>query len=118
MGLAMKGESTAAIAEFEPAIRRFGRGAWILGPMGYALARSGRKEEAANIVREIESADGVGVQLAHVYAALGDKPHALEGLEHAWAQRTVDLNFMAVDPMLADLRAEPRFLALKRRMGL
>ena len=118
MGLAMKGESTAAIAEFEPAIRRFGRGAWILGPMSYALARSGRKEEAANIVREIESADGVGVQLAHVYAALGDKPHALEGLEHAWAQRTVDLNFMAVDPMLADLRAEPRFLALKRRMGL
>jgi hypothetical protein len=86
--------------------------------MGYALARAGRKEDAANIVREIQSADDPGVQLAHVYAALGDKPRALDALERAWAQRTVDLNFMAVDPMLASLRAEPRFLALKGRMGL
>jgi hypothetical protein len=42
----------------------------------------------------------------------------LDALEHAWSQRTVDLNFMAVDPTLAGLRAEPRFLALKGRMGL
>ena len=116
--LAMKGNSTAAIAEFEQAIQTLGRDGWILGPMGYALARAGRKVEAANIAREIESADGPGVQLAHVYAALGDKPRALDALERAYAQRLVDLNFMAVDPMLASLRTEPRFLTLKVRMGL
>jgi serine/threonine-protein kinase len=118
IALAMKGDSNGAIAEFEQAIRTLGRGGWILGPMGYALARAGRKEEAANIAREIEAADGPGVQLAHVYAALGDKPRALDALERAYAQRIVDLNFMAVDPMLASLRAEPRFLTLKGRMGL
>jgi serine/threonine-protein kinase len=117
-GFALKGNSTAAIAEFEQAIRALGRDPWIIGPMGYALARAGRKEEAANIAREIESADGGGVQLAHVYAGLGDKPRALDALERAYAQRIVDLNFMAVDPMLASLRAEPRFVALKGRMGL
>ncbi|MGO9097399.1 MAG: tetratricopeptide repeat protein [Bryobacteraceae bacterium] len=116
--LAVQGNSTAAIAEFEPAIQALGRSAWILGPLGYALARAGRKADAANIAREIESADGPGVQLAHVYAGLGDKPRALDALERAYAQRIVDLNFMAVDPLLASLRAEPRFLALKRRMGL
>jgi serine/threonine-protein kinase len=118
IGLVMKGDFAEAIAEFEAAIRSLDRGAWILGPMGYALARAGRTVEARNIVKEIEAADGVAVQLAHVYAALGDKPRALEALERAYAQRTVDLNFMAVDPLLASLRAEPRFVALKGRMGL
>ena len=116
--LAMKGNSTAAIAEFQQAIQTLGRGPWILGPMGYALARAGRKAEAANLAREIESQDGSGVHLAHIYAALGDKPRALDALERADAQRIVDLNFMAVDPMLASLRTEPRFLTLKGRLGL
>jgi len=116
--LAMQGDSTAAIAEFEQAIRKLGRGSWILGPMGYALARAGRKADAENIAREIEADDGGGVQLAHVYAALGDKPRALDALDRAFAQRVVDLNFLAVDPMFASLRAEPRFLALKARMSL
>jgi Flp pilus assembly protein TadD len=114
----MKGDFAQAIAEFEAAIRSLDRGAWILGPMGYALARAGRTVEARNIVKEIEAADGVAVQLAHVYAALGDKPRALDELERAYARRIVDLNFMAVDPLLASLRAEPRFVALKGRMGL
>jgi serine/threonine-protein kinase len=116
--LAMKGDSNAAIAEFERGIQALGRGAWILGPMGYALARAGRKTEAANIGPEIESEDDGGVQIAHVYAALGDKPRALDALERAYAKRIVDLNFMAVDPMLTSLRTEPRFRALKGRMGL
>jgi len=116
--LAMKGDFTAAVGEFQQAIQTLGRNGWILGPMGYALARAGRKVEAANIAREIESADGSPVSLAYVCAALGDKPRALDALERAYAQRIVDLNFMAVDPMLASLRAEPRFLTLKRRMGL
>lgn len=51
-------------------------------------------------------------------AALGDKLRALDALDRAYAKRIVDLNFMAVDPMLASLRPEPRFVSLKRRMGL
>ena len=116
--LVLKGNPTAAIAEFEQAIQSLGRGPWILGPMGLALARGGRKVEAESIVKEIEASGDADVQLAHVYAALGDKPRALDALERAYAERIVDLNFMAVDPLLASLRAEPRFLALKARMGL
>ena len=116
--LALKGNLPAAIGEFQQAVQALGRDGWILGPMGYALARAGRKVEAANIAVEIESAGGSPVSSAYVYAALGDKPHAMDALERAYAQRIVDLNFMAVDPMLASLRAEPRFLALKGRMGL
>jgi hypothetical protein len=94
------------------------RGSWILGPIGYALARAGRQEEAAAIAREIESADDGGVQLTHVYAGLGTKPRALDALDRAYAQRIVDLSFRTVDPLPASLRVEPRFLTLKSRMGL
>jgi hypothetical protein len=46
------------------------------------------------------------------------KPRALDARQRAYAQRVVDLNFMAVDLPLASLRAEPRFFGLKRRTGL
>jgi Flp pilus assembly protein TadD len=84
--LTLKGNFTASIGEFQQAIQALGRDGWILGPMGYALARAGRKAEAANIAREIESAGGSPVSFAYVYAALGDKPRALDALERAYAQ--------------------------------
>jgi len=86
VSLALKGNFTASIGEFQQAIQALGRDGWILGPMGYALARAGRKAEAANIAREIESAGGSPVSFAYVYAALGDKPRALDALERAYAQ--------------------------------
>ncbi|MBZ5724382.1 MAG: hypothetical protein LAP87_05235 [Acidobacteriia bacterium] len=116
--LALQGNPAAGIAEIELSVQALGRDAWILGPLGYALARAGRKAEAESIAREIEPAGDGGVDLARVYAGLGDHPRALDALERAYTQRIVDVNFMAVDPMFAGLRGEPRFLALKRRMGL
>jgi tetratricopeptide (TPR) repeat protein len=116
--LELKGYTAAAIAEFDLAIKAFGRRPWILGPMSWAMARAGRRVEAGNLAREIETADGPAVQLAHVYAALGDKARALDALDRSFAEGDVDLNFMAVDPLLATLRTEPRFLALKSRLGL
>ena len=61
---------------------------------------------------------GPAVQIAFVYAGLGGKQHALDALAWAMEQGNVDLDFTAVDPVPASLRAEPRFLALKHRMGL
>ena len=81
--LSMNCDFTAANNEFEQAIQSLGRGAWILGPMGYALARAGRMVEAANIVREIELSSGGAMELGHVYAALGEKPRTLDALDRA-----------------------------------
>jgi tetratricopeptide (TPR) repeat protein len=117
-GLAVEGSLPQALAEFDLAIAKYGRQPWILGRMGYALGRAGRTTEALAVVSEIAASGGPPVQSAFVYAGLGDRQRALDALDAAFQQGNIDLNFMAVEPMLASLRAEPRFLALKRRMGL
>jgi serine/threonine-protein kinase len=117
-GLAAKGDSAQAVAEFDLALRKYGREPWILGRLGYALARGGQRAQALDVASEIDRQHGPAVQTAFVYAGLGDRQRALDALDRAFAEANIDLNFMAVDPMLASLRAEPRFLALKRRMGL
>lgn len=117
-GLAMQGDYPQALAEFDRAIAKYGRRPWILGRMGYTLARVGRTAEARGIVEELDAMKYDGIHAAFLYAGLGDRRRALDELEIAFRQGNVDLDFMAVEPMLASLRAEPRFLALKRRMGL
>jgi hypothetical protein len=117
-GLAMEGSFPQALAEFDLATQKYGRQPWILGRMGYTMARAGRTAQARAIIEELGGIEGLGVHSAFVYAGLGDRQRSLDALELAFRQGSVDLDFMAVDPMLAGLRAEPRFLALKRRMGL
>ena len=117
-GMAVKGDFPRAAAEFAMAMQKYGREPWILGRMGYALARAGHTAQALGIVKEIDRLEGPAVQIAFVYAGLGDHQRSLDALDRAFQQGNVDLDFMAVDPMLAGLRAEPRFLTLKSRMGL
>jgi hypothetical protein len=50
--------------------------------------------------------------------ALGDKAEALRALEKDYDRRSVEILFIAVDPMMDNLRADPRFRALLARIKL
>jgi hypothetical protein len=56
--------------------------------------------------------------LAVIYAAIGDTDHALEWLEKAYEERSPSLNVLELSPAFAELRSEPRFTELVRRVGL
>ena len=56
--------------------------------------------------------------LAEDYAALGEKDLALEWLQKAYEERDDWIAWIKVDPIIDGLRADPRFAALLKRVGL
>ena len=87
-----------------------------------AMARWSQKripEADAALARLTEgSADVAAYNIAEVYAYRGDKDRAFEWLERARRQRDGGLGFLLCDPFLANLRADPRWNAFLRTMGL
>ena len=55
---------------------------------------------------------------AGAYAGVGDKEHALDWLERAYAQRSNDMTTLRINPAFDVLRGEPRYQRLLERVGL
>jgi len=83
------------------------------------LARHGRRDEATEILRDLEDlrrTDYVDAYpLAFVYHALGRQNEALAELERAGAENSPYLFMMDIDPRLDGLRSNPRFTRLRNR---
>lgn len=58
------------------------------------------------------------VLIATNYALLGEKEEALHWLEKAVERRPFLMALVGADPIFDDLRSEPRFQAVLRRMNL
>ncbi len=57
--------------------------------------------------------------VASLYALIGDKDRAFEWLDKAYAERDgEEITLLKVDPAFKNLRGDPRFADLLRRMGL
>src|SRR5437899_603684 len=114
--LQFKGRLGEAIAEFQKAFE-LNNDPYSLAMLGQAYARNGQKDEAQKILarlnEEAKSNYVAPYALALVQIALGDKDRSIEELERAYAQGETNYLFaIKVDPMLDDLRGDPRFEAL------
>ena len=56
--------------------------------------------------------------IAWAYAGIGDKDHALDWLDSAYAQHSNDMTTLRVNPAFDVLRADPRYRHLLERVGL
>jgi hypothetical protein len=83
---------------------------------------SGRRKKALNLMRELrELPEKKYVSLyglALIEAGMGNKDKAFAWLDRAYQERAGTLPFVKVDPRLAPLRSDPRFLSLLSRVGL
>jgi len=121
MAYVMKGSFNEGIAEYQKA-RALNDDPFVLGLLGHAYAVSGRREDALRTLDELNNlAQGRYVSaytFALVYAGLNDRDQAFGWLEKSFRDRSSEIAYFKVDPLLDNLRSDPRFADLVRRVGL
>jgi TolB-like protein/Tfp pilus assembly protein PilF len=110
-----------AIAEFQKSVNLF-RVSERDAALGYAYANEGKDAEARDVLRTYlrlsERAYVSWYGIAFVYTGLGEKDQAFACLEKAYQQHDVRLRDVKVEPLFENLRSDPRFVHLVRRVGL
>jgi serine/threonine-protein kinase len=89
--------------------------------LGHAYAVAGRTTEARSVLADLRTAATSryvpSYWFALLHTGLGQRDSALRHLERAYEERSTVLAYLLIDPRLAPLRNDPRFLALARRLG-
>ncbi len=116
----LKGQRTEAITEYQKAVE-LDDDPEALAYLGQAYARAGQRDEAqkilAHLSEEAKSRYVSGYSMALMFMGLGDKEQAIDALERAYREGAGnDLFTIRVDPMLDDLRGQPRFEALAEKI--
>lgn len=113
------GQPARALEEFR---KRDGLAPGSYRDVAQALAKLGRRDEViAELQRVLEISRHRHVQaidIATIYASLGDTENALRWLEKGYEDRSTNLGFVVQDPSFDDIRDEPRFVALVERVGV
>src|SRR5438094_3376276 len=118
--LQFKGQVAQAIPEYQTAFD-LNHDLYSLAMLGQAYARNRQKEEARKILarlsEEAKSHYVAPYALALVQIPLGNKDRAIEELEQAYAKGETNYLFVIkTDPLLDDLRGQPRFDTLVQKI--
>jgi tetratricopeptide (TPR) repeat protein len=120
--LFLQGRLAEAITEAREGVRLSNNDPSFAAILGYVCAKAGQPEEARRILDELtarsKDADVAPIAFALVHAGLDDRDRMFEWLERAYQDRGILLLLTLTDPLLADMRSDPRFADLLRRVGL
>ena len=87
----------------------------------YALARSGKGDEVRVELKELLASSATryvsAYNIALLYNSLGDSAKAMDWLEKAYELGDPKMTFLKVEPKWNNLRNEPRFVDLMKRMN-
>jgi Flp pilus assembly protein TadD len=117
------GKRLEAIPEYQKAVEMSDGDQDPTASLAHAYAVIGRKAEAEKILHDFERKSKSGYvspyMIATIYAGLGDKDRAFEFLEKAYQERCWDITWqIKADLRIDNLRSDPRFQNLLRRVGL
>lgn len=90
-------------------------------PLGYLHGKLGQRDEANRLLQELDTlAQGrhlPPLEKALIHLGLGNKEQTFVWLEKACEERFASLIYLMVDPLFDELRADPRFAALAKRIN-
>ena len=93
-----------------------------LGRFGYAYARAGRRNDAEAVLKRMLDVRARSYMppyhIGVVYAGLNDLDQVFTWFDKAYDDRDPDLMMLKVEPLLDNVRADPRFTVLLRKMRL
>jgi TolB-like protein/DNA-binding winged helix-turn-helix (wHTH) protein/tetratricopeptide (TPR) repeat protein len=121
-GYAAIGKFTEAIAEFQKSVELSNGDQDAYASLAHAYAVTGRKAEAEKILHDLErrsnNSEASPYILATIYAGLLEKDKAMQLLEKAYDEKSLELSWhIKADPRIDNLRTDPRFQGLVQRMG-
>ncbi len=111
-----------AIKDYQSALELSHNNPNFLAALGHVYASSGNASAAKNtldtlfVVSKQEPVSPFFFAL--VYAGLNDKEKALEWLQKAYEEKSGSVRYLKMEPRLQNLRNEPRYVALMKKIGL
>ena len=119
---AMKGDYADALSEYQKAHQLNENDPHVVALTGRLYAVTGKRAEALSTITQLRSMATQryvpDYSIALIHAALGEKDQAFELLEKSYRDHTVDMITLYYDPLIDNLRSDPRFADLQRRIGL
>ena len=116
------GRNATAIAEGEKGVRLSGGSPLMRAALAHSYGKAGRKKEALQILDDLTSLSKCKYVAPHFFAGihigLGENDRALDYLEKSYEDHSHWLIYLHIDPVMDDLRDEPRFQDLLKRVGL
>ena len=117
-----KGDLSQAMTEYQRARQLEKNVPEVLALVGRAHALSGKKAEAQKVIDELKELSKrtyvPPYNFAIIYAGLGDKDEAFAYLNRAYNERSYYLTWLNVDSQLDNLRDDPRFRELVKKVGI
>ena len=116
-----KGMFAEAVIEARKARELNGASSQPIGQLGYALAKSGQQAEAQGVLKELLKLSTQRYispgNIALIYNGLNERDKAIAWLERGVELRDQKMVFLKVEPKWNNLRDDPRFQVLLRRVG-
>jgi eukaryotic-like serine/threonine-protein kinase len=110
------------VAETEKAVATSQGTSLAYANLAYALKKAGRKADAAAAAQQVlahrNQPEIEPICVAGAYIAIGDNDHAIEWLAKGVDRRMGTMTYITWPPWFDDIKNDPRYKDLLRRMGL
>ena len=86
--------------------------------LAFAAGCAGEKAEALRLIGKMEAQHAPAYQVAITYALLHDADDTIAQLTKSADAREGQILYLKYDPFFDEIRTDPRYVALEKRVGL